>query len=362
LTWGLENVDLTTTDTATAVRKLTLGTTDGAYDTEQEAAVAAGERPHVGVIVADDDGRFRAYETDLVPTWGPLFSHMVPFELPAGRVVRWTRLAQDGDPAAWKEQLRLATALEHSSKPEKRETARRTYLHLLTDAVGLLPTDVHDSTGGTPEPGKVSFDLDHRDSRAHAGVAGAIPSDRTTPLPEPTLEVGPLAFGDLISLRSTLLHEFTHLGHATKTIAAVKEWRETELKLPFSAWLDRRRRAGKIDAVEHAVIAEQVTAHSETTESLAYLRDFTSAFHLRDLAAVGEGEVADLMLFEDLGKLSSEWPRAAHAVQDKVVEELVAYRDGTLSAEHAQRFTAYVRRRRDAAGESVFGLFWGKLV
>ena len=34
------------------------------------------------------------------------------------------------------------------------------------------------------------------------------------------LEVGPLAFNDPISLRGTILHEFEHLHHTEKAIAA----------------------------------------------------------------------------------------------------------------------------------------------
>lgn len=301
-------------------------------------------------VIVEHDGRFRAYETDLKPAWGPLFDHVIPYELPAGRIVRWTRLGQKGDPNAWQEQLRLATGLQHSTLPEKRATARSAYLYLLTDAIGLREDDVHDSTGGEAAPGKVSFNLDHRDSSAHAGVAGAIPSDRTTPLPEPTLEVGPRAFGDLIALRGTLLHEFTHLGHAVKTIEAVRRWRATERKLPFLAWLERQR----LDPVEHAIIAEQVTPHAESTESLAYLRGFTSSYHLYDLSAIPDDVVGDTKLFKELGYLAEEWPRAAHAVQDEVIEQLVAYRDA-LPPDHQARFNAYVRGRRGGAG------FWAKL-
>ena len=59
------------------------------------------------------------------------------------------------------------------------------------------------------------------------------------------LEVGPLAFNDPISLRGTILHEFEHLHHTEKAIAAVERWRATEPKLEFAAWLEKQLEDGQ---------------------------------------------------------------------------------------------------------------------
>ena len=64
------------TEEASAVRELTLGPASGfqGFETEQEAAVAAAGHENIGVVVADAEGRFHAYATDLEPVWGPIFS------------------------------------------------------------------------------------------------------------------------------------------------------------------------------------------------------------------------------------------------------------------------------------------------
>jgi hypothetical protein len=230
--------------------------------------------------------------------------------------------------------------------------------------VGLAPADVHDCTGGEALPGKVSFNLDHPpSSKAHAGVAGAIPSDRDTPLPEPTLVVGPGSFGDLVSLRATLLHEFSHVNHATKTIAAVERWRATERKLPFDRWLNRQVEAGKVDPVDFAVISEQVTTQDETTESLSYLRAFMTTYHLRDLSELKDEAPENTFVFQALGNLADYWLGAGQAAGERAIVELLAYRESTMDAAHRERFDAYVARRHQAvASDKYLSLFWKRLL
>ena len=97
------------------------------------------------------------------------------------------------------------------------------------------------------------------------------------------LEVGPLAFNDPISLRGTILHEFEHLHHTEKAIAAIERWRATEPKLEFAAWLEEQKKTGRMSLLDHGVIREQVSSGTNATEALAYMRGFIATFHLRPL-------------------------------------------------------------------------------
>ncbi len=102
VTAGVSSHDFVTHNEARAERELTLGS-DGTgafegYETEEQAVIAASSSPKVGVVVADQDGRFHAYETDLEPT--PVETYAQPYDLKAGHVVRWTHLSAPGDPAA----------------------------------------------------------------------------------------------------------------------------------------------------------------------------------------------------------------------------------------------------------------------
>jgi hypothetical protein len=363
VTAGIPLFDYETKSEAKAVREIALGPAAGfaGFETEQEAVVAASGSERIGVVVADGEGRFHAYETDLEPVWGPLFQRVSKYEIRGGRVVRWTHLDTPGDAASYADQIRLAYHLARF--PDKHEEARRLFMNLLQSAVGLDASEVHDSTDGEALPGKVSFNLGYEDANAHAGIVGKLPSDRETPLPEPTLEVGPLSFTTLTALRATVLHELAHVNHAVRAIEAVKQWRATTTDGKFLTWLAREQKKRRIDAVDFAVIKEEVEGGTENTESLAYLVSFTAAYHLEDVAGLpADDEVIDeKLLFGKLGQLADEWPRADHAVQEHVLEQLIAYRD-SLDTTHRERFARYVNRKHDRCGDtSVYRLFWGPL-
>ncbi len=183
----------------------------------------------------------------------------------------------------WAEQDAYIAELSSSGDPERRQVARQMLVNHLVHTVGLLRKDVHDSTEEPRLPGKVNVNLDLKSARGHAGKPGPVPSDRTTPLEAPTLEVGPLAFNDPISLRGTVLHEFEHVHHTEKAIAAVERWRATEPKLEFAAWLEKQKETGKMSLLDHGVIREQVSSGTQATEALAYMTGFMATFHLRPL-------------------------------------------------------------------------------
>ncbi len=362
VTAGAPMLDYETTAEAKAVREVSVGPSPdfAGFETEQEAVVAAGGSEHIGVVVADTEGRFHAYETDLEPIWGPLFEYVIPYELRGGRVVRWTHLDTPGDPASYDAQVRYAHRL--ALNPEQHEEARRLYMELLQTAVGLARSEVVDSTDGDPQPGKVSFSLKYKEANAHAGVVGAVPSDRESPLPEPILEVGPGAFRTLAELRATLLHEFVHLNHAVQTLEAVKRWRATTSDGKFPAWLARELKGGRIDAIDFSVIKEGVEGGTENTEALAYLVSFTGAYHLTDVSVMPAGdEIVEDMMFGKLRQLADEWIRADHAVQQRVLEQLIAYRD-SLDADHRARLVRFATRKHDGCADtSAYRLFWGPL-
>ena len=364
VTAGVSSHDFVTHNEARAERELTLGS-DGAgafegYETEEQAVIAASSSPKVGVVVADQDGRFHAYETDLEPT--PVETYTQPYDLKAGHVVRWTHLSAPGDPAAYEEQMRYAGSLAASTLAPVRMLARPWFINVLVRDVGLKRSEIHDSSGGDVVPGKINFNVHLKGANAHAGIKGALPCDRDTELPVPSLEVGPLAFGDLVALRGTLLHEYEHMRHAEKAIEAVQLWRATTSDGDFEAWLTRRQKAGKVDAVDFAVIKQQVEGLSNNTESLAYLAGFTATYHLRSLAEFPDDDAGDTKLFKPVVELADEWFHANHAVQDEVVEQLRAYRDSTLDDEHRRRLQAWAARRRDMFdAKSVYHLFYGKL-
>jgi hypothetical protein len=313
------------------------------WETEQEAAVAAASSGRIGVVIEDAEGRLRAYATDMVPFESA--AHAVPAVLPAGRVVRFARVASPKEPMSWGVQQLYIGALNSTSDPERKTLARRMLCNLLVSEVGLQPDDVHDSTDGDTVPGKVNVNVDLDDARGHAGKPGPVPCDRTTPLEVPTLEIGPLAFNNPISLRGTVLHEFEHIHHTEKAVAAIERWRATEPKLDFPTWLNNQHKAGKISPLDHGIIREQVSSGTEATESLAYLRGFMATYHLRPLD--------DIELFTSLVNLADEWPRAGHAVQAETISQLLAYRDG-LDQPHKDALDAFVAPRRSQ-------MFWDRL-
>ncbi len=364
VTAGVSSHDFVTHNEARAERELTLGSAGtGAfegYETEEQAVIAAGSSPKVGVVVADQDERFHAYETDLEPT--SVETYAQPYDLKAGRVVRWTHLRDQGDPGAYEEQQRYAGSLAASTVAPIRMLARPWFINVLVRDVGLKRSEIHDSSGGDVVPGKINFNVHFKDANAHAGITGALPCDRDSELPVPSLELGPLAFGDLVALRGTLLHEYEHMRHSEKAIEAVQLWRATTSDGDFVPWLERRHKAGKVDAVDLAVIKQEVAGLSNNTESLAYLAGFMATYHLRPLAEFPDDDAGDTKLFKPVVEIADEWFHANHAVQDEVVEQLRAYRDSTLDDEHRRRLQAWAARKRDSFdATSVFYLFYGKL-
>jgi hypothetical protein len=313
------------------------------YETEQEAAVAAASTGRIGVVVADAEGRLRAYATDMVPFDTP--AHTAPAVLPVGRVVRFARVSATQDPLGWSLRQAYIAALDDSGEAERKRLARQMLVNLLIGEVGLRPDDVHDSTDAPPELGKVNVNIEYKDARGHAGEAGPIPSDRTTPLERPVLEIGPHAFADPISLRGTIHHEFEHLHHTERAIEAVERWRATEPKLEFMAWLNKQRDAGKVSPVDHGLIREQVSKGTQATEAMAYMRGFVETFHLRALDSPE--------LFTSLNHFAGEWTMAGHAVQDETVAQLQAYRE-TLDGEHRAALDAFIDARR---GETLWDRF-----
>jgi hypothetical protein len=364
VTAGVSSHDFITHNEAKAERELTLGS-DGTgafegYESSEQAAIAASSSPKIGVVVADLDERFHAYETDLDPA--PVETYAQPYDLKAGRVVRWTRLRDPGDPAIYEEQMRYAGSLASSTVAPIRMLARPWFINTLVRDVGLRRTEIHDSSGGDSLPGKINFNVHLKDANAHAGIEGALTADRDSELPVPKLEVGPLAFGDPVALRGTLLHEYEHMRHAETAIEAVQLWRATTSDGDFLPWLERRHKAGKVDAIDFAVIKQQVEGKSNNTESLAYLAGFTATYHLRSLAEIPDDEAGDTKLFKPVVELADEWFHANHAVQEEVVERLRAYRDSTLDDEHRRRLQTWAAGRRDRFdATSVYRLFYGKL-
>jgi hypothetical protein len=361
VTAGIPLLEYESTAEAKAVREIAVGPVAGfaGFETEQEAVVAAGGSERIGVVVADAEGRFHAYETDLEPIWGPLFQKVSEYEIGGGRVVRWTHLDTPGDAGSYAVQLKYAERLARN--PDKHEEARRLYVDLLVSAVGLDAFDVHDSTGGDPLPGKVSFDLSYLDANAHAGIVGKLPSDRETPMPEPTLELGPGAFEDLPSLRGTILHELAHVNHAVQAIEAVTRWRAETTDGKFLTWLAREKKAGRIDAVDFSIIKEEVEGGTENTEALAYVVSFIASYDAVDISAMPDEEIVNLKVFGRLRQLADEWIRADHAVQDRVLEQLIAYRD-SLDPGRRARLVGYAALRCEAmAATSVYQLFYGPL-
>jgi len=342
----------------TAARELALGSgsSDGfdGYETLLQARIAAGSASNVGVVVQDATGRYHAFETDVPPLSRstPLAYHaVIPYVLRGARVAGWVNLRRG---TGWEGKLDATRRLTD------RAQLRQAYVEVLVDGVGLPSDAVYDSTGGTPAPGKVNLDLDLDHVAGHAGVAGAVPSDRTSPLPEPSLEVGPRAFGSLVDLRATLLHEHVHLNHARRAVEAVRRWREETTTGSFPAWLRKQRKAGSIDEVTYDIVAEQVTEASSSTEALAYLTSFLATYHLRDIVADGAGGPADALHFGKLSELATEWVHASHHVQDEVVRLLVSYRDEVLEEAHRGRLVDYAgRRQAEAIGNDR--LFWSHL-
>ena len=204
----------------------------------------------------------------------------------------------------------------------------------------------------------MSFDLGYADANAHAGITGKLPSDRTTPLPEATLTIGPGAFLGFAALRATVLHEFEHVNHARLAKATVERWRATTTAGSFDSWLARERKAGRITLVEEALIGEEVKGGTKNTESLSYLVSFMATYEQVDLSKIPVGdEFAEVFVFGKLEQLTGDWIDANHVVADEVVARTLTYRDA-LGEPHRSRLMGYAERRHKELKGTNFELFW----
>ena len=147
-----------------------------------------------------------------------------------------------------------------------------------------------------------------------------------------------------------------------QAIEAIKRWRATTTDGTFLTWLAREQKAGRIDAAEFSVIKEGVEGGTENTEALAYVVSFIAEYHELDLASMPlSGDAVDSRLFGRLRQVADEWVRADHAVQDRVLEQLIAYRDA-LDPGHRERLVDYAARKHDGLpAASVYRLFYGPL-
>ena len=282
-------------------------------------------------------GRFHAYATDRRTRLGPDLLGREALRdrgrardaLDASRHLRGRRHDRPADPlrraARARRQAGAGTA-RSTSAPRARAGLRRPSC---TTRPAVRPRPARSaSTSATRTPTRT------RDP-------GALPADRDTALPEPTLTVGPGSFTTIGNrVRATVLHELEHVNHAKLANAAVRRWRATTKAGSFDSWLARENKAGRVGVVEDSLIGEEVSGGTKNTESLSYLVASWRATTQVDLAKTRSTTWSR----ED----SSSEARAARgrvgrrpttSSQEQVVAHCSTYRD-TLGEPHRPRLCA----------------------
>lgn len=347
-------------------------TFDG-YSDSLVATMAGKRSKWITVVVrdapADGTERYHTFETftRLLPT--TFEGTIIPYSpLGSEQVVGWPRLNEPGDPTDWKTKvddlIRTAQGAQLRKDAEGLQKAESALMDLMAEALRLPRTKIVPKREPLV-PGVINFDIESNEEHG-ATQGGTVPTDRTSPLKEPAVTIGPGAMTDPASLESTVVHELTHAEHARTAIRWVKQWRASGSDQEFAPWILKQVKGARLDTITLKIIEEQVgqpivssqgaiITGSSVTESLAYLAAFVTLYHRQDVDAVEEGDAGDTKLFQKLAYLSEEWVEAGHAVQKSVLDELGQYYSTTLGPRHQERLKKHVLSRRDTTG------FWSGL-
>jgi hypothetical protein len=134
-----------------------------------------------------------------------------------------------------------------------------------------------------------------------------------------------------------------------------ERWRDYMRSNPGEAmsvvrWFFQERTRGRITQTEYLLATEKLAGGSANTETLAYLRGFTSIYHRHPIRSLDR--------FAGLVGMANFWPRAESIIQEPCIERLEAYYR-TLDRPHQTDMGHQVRSH---TGLGARAPFWRRVI
>lgn len=247
---------------------------------------------------------------------------------------------------------------EHRSEAEFRECVQQQFVSLLTEAISVSFSDIYLNTSARDRNPNylINLNLYLNDSEGRGGIR-ELPTTHTTAAPRPYVVLGPGAFTRVSRLNTigTVVHEAEHFSHAARMVEVWERWRDYMRSNPGEAmsvvrWFFQERTRGRITQTEYLLATEKLAGGSANTETLAYLRGFTSIYHRHPIRSLDR--------FAGLVGMANFWPRAESIIQEPCIERLEAYYR-TLDRPHQTDMGHQVRSH---TGLGARAPFWRRVI
>lgn len=317
-------------------------TPPGGFDHKYQALAAAESFNGMGAVVEDKNGKWHAYGTNMAKN--TLQADAREFSAVGNhRSMALTNQWNKGD---WSTQVTKAHALKRDFAAGKNGVTKAqvddAFKDLIVRATGVDKKEIYISSGPKDrDPTKINFDYNHDSAGSVArygkdGKTVRLATDRSTDVVPASLVMGPanLRPDSPTAFQRTLAHESTHLVHARKNEALVKEWRsDKKSDKDFQGWLYAKKDQLSAETLETA--NEAGNGGKSATEFVAHLKSFAQTFgslNLDDAAQLKEakGYLADTGNWNAGVKLQKEmheylerayltWDDAHRAAFDKMV-------------------------------------------
>jgi len=274
------------------------------------------------------------------------------------RARAWNRALQGGTiPQAYRTSCPHDN--EHRREAEFRTCVQQQFVSLLTEAMNITFSDIYLNTSAADRNPNhlINLNLYLSDSEGRGGIR-ELPTTHTAAAPRPYVVLGPGAFTSVsrINTIGTVVHEAEHFSHAARMVEVWERWRDYMRRNPEEGmsvvrWFAQERARGRITQTEYILATEKLAGGSANTETLAYLRGFTSIYHRHPIRSLDR--------FDGLVGMANFWPRAESIIQEPCIERLEAYYR-TLDAPHQTDMSHQVRRQRGAGGARA--PFWQRVI
>jgi hypothetical protein len=248
---------------------------------------------------------------------------------------------------------------EHRREAEFRECVQEQFVSLLTEAMNISFSDIYLNTSAADRNPNflINLNLYLSGSEGRGGIR-ELPTAHTAAAPRPYVVLGPGAFTSVSRLNTiaTVVHEAEHFSHAARMVEVWERWRDYMRSNPDEGmsvvrWFAQERARGRITQTEYILATEKLAGGSANTETLAYLRGFTSIYHRHPIRSLNR--------FDGLVGMANFWPRAESIIQEPCIERLDVY-FRTLDRPHQTDMSHQVRRQRGAGGARA--PFWQRVI
>ncbi|MCI0398147.1 MAG: hypothetical protein L0332_09115 [Chloroflexi bacterium] len=345
------------------------------YQERLQAYALAWSQNNICAVVTDQEGRYHALKTDWPGRSSQVSAQIEPFVHPYARL-SWVNLpgkqelfSENGN--SWAErvdrvqgwyqswQLKAVPNSFKTNFPGQnfQEHLQREFVSLLAGALDISPSLIYvaQKEGDRDPTALITFDLWMSDAQGMGGIKGALPSDETTEVKEPTVAIGPRAFNrdSYKYILGTVIHETQHFSHATIGNELLLRWRKSGSRLSFEKWLRNELGRRRISREEFDLVLEMIHDDEDASETLSYLEAFLAIYHRLPVSG-------NANRFHELDTMVEYWIRAGHEINDSSIRRLAAYYR-VLDEEHRQDFAEHARQAQGAADE-LNKLFWDRVV